>query len=778
MILSEADKQLIRECSKDGAAYDRLLMFMEEKAQQDLTNPSTATAAISFEMLFNVPHDAIFLLDLDGNILSLNDATVRRLKQPREALIGLNIFDFFTSELAHRRAIFDSVVHTRKLIYFEDYRDSTWFSIYIYPVFDRAGELAAIGMVGQDITEQRYLAEELYAQKSRYQFIVNQVKDVIFQMDTSGRWVFLNPAWEEIMGYSISNSLGRNNLHYVHPDDRQQNLDVFLQVIKGQRGGYQHECRYLSETGITRYMEIYAQLALDDSGHIIGLIGILRDVSERRRMEMDLQESLLMQRAILEAVPDLMFRFDKDGNYLDMHAGASEKLYAPVENLVGRNMLDILPESMALDSLASIRKTYETKQLHTHEYMLELNGEPHWFESRLVPLGEDQVLSMVRDITERRRLEDQLRESELRYRSIITTMAEGIMLYERNGTLLHNEAALRLMGLTPEQMLTSTNRPPGWHTEFEDGTPMTFDNHPGMVAMRTGQSLLNVVLKITKSAGEITWVSVNVKPLIRDGETTPYAVVTSLTDITEIKEAQKNEIALQVERQKMGMITRFIQDASHEFRTPLSIIGTSAYFIKRKGDDKSKLTQQAAKIELQIERLTRLVDMLLLMSRLDSESPPPLTPYYLSGLLNQVVEGIEDSYAEKTVQLICDYPGEIARVGVNVDYFHIALDYLLENALKFTPTNGTVRLSAYSEAQRVLLIIEDSGIGMSQDDLTHIFQRFWRKDNAHTTPGFGLGLPIAQKIIHLHHGEISVSSTPDEGTCFTVSLPLVDDALS
>lgn len=902
MVLSKAEKQLIRECSKDEASYQKLLALYDEKL-----NPEPSKQALDpqvvFESLFNVPKDSIFLLDLEGRILALNDTTVYRLKLPRETLIGRNIFDFFGETRAHREALFDCVVRTNQPLYFEDYRAGVWFGVHVYPVHNAAGEMVAVGILGRDIADRHYLADELYAQKSTYKVIVEQVRDVIFQTDASGRWMFLNRAWETIMGYTTAESLTHDFLNYVHPDDRQQNLEVFLQLVKGQRESYQRQFRYLSQSGDIHHMEVHAHPALDDKGHIIGTIGILRDISERKRIEAELQQSLELQRAILQAMPDLMFRFDADGNYLDIHAGSPDLLYTDVDGLIGKNVRDVFPGDLAAEFLTLIRQTYETQHLQTYEYMLEINGIPHWFESRMVPLRQTEVLSMVRDITEqhqtreglmasekryrslfeqandaiflldlkgqvmdtnpaaiamlgytydeiitlshhetvvsaeigaaedviqalqrfeqvpmyerqfrrkdgtvglseiraslitdedgkpqmiqtvsrditeRRRLENDLRDSELRYRSIITTLAEGIILYERDSSIvLYNEAATRLLGLKPEQMVNRRLMPEGWRSEFEDGTPVNFENHPGMVAMRTGQSQLNVILKITKAAGEITWISINAKPLIHDNATEAYAVVTSLTDITEIKQAQENEIALQVERQKTGMISQFIQDASHEFRTPLSIVNTSSYFIRRGGDDPVQRTKQSAKIELQIQRLTRLVDMLLLMSRLDSEVPPPLTAYDMRNLLVQAVEGIEADYKAKQVTLACNYADEPLMVEIHVDYLHIALEHLLGNALKFTPEQGMVHLSTYRNMSEAVIQIEDNGIGIDTEDQVHIFERFWRKDTAHSTPGFGLGLPIAQKIIELHQGTIAVCSRIGEGTTFSIHLPLVNRA--
>lgn len=109
----------------------------------------------------------------------------------------------------------------------------------------------------------------------------------------------------------------------------------------------------------------------------------------------------------------------------------------------------------------------------------------------------------------------------------------------------------------------------------------------------------------------------------------------------------------------------------------------------------------------------------------------------------------------------------------NADYLGEAIRQVLDNAYRFTPSDGTISVSLSIEEDHIRLKIQDTGEGISQANLAHVFESFWRQDEAHTTPGFGLGLPIAQKIVVLHGGRIEVESEINVGTTVKMILPLV-----
>jgi diguanylate cyclase (GGDEF)-like protein/PAS domain S-box-containing protein len=168
-----------------------------------------------------------------------------------------------------------------------------------------------------------------------------------------------------------------------------------------------------------------------------------------------------------------------------------------------------------------------------------------------------RMLGTHTDITQRRRMEEALRESEQRYRSVITTMAEGIVLQQADGSITAcNGSAERILGLTASQMMGRTSIDERWRAIHEDGSPFPGETHPAIVTLRTWQPQFNVIMGVYKPDGSLTWISINSQPLFQPNELKPYAVVATFTDITARKQAQ---LALQQQMERERMVTAIAQ---------------------------------------------------------------------------------------------------------------------------------------------------------------------------------------------------------------------------
>jgi signal transduction histidine kinase len=229
-----------------------------------------------------------------------------------------------------------------------------------------------------------------------------------------------------------------------------------------------------------------------------------------------------------------------------------------------------------------------------------------------------------------------------------------------------------------------------------------------------------------------------------------------------------------LEQEKSKIMATFMESASHDLRTPLTIINTSLYLLERISDP----DRQKAKLEVvksQVNHLQNLIEDLIRMVQLDRG-----TDFDLQLLdLNQLIETLQQSNIpslktdrDLDIQvLLSDEPLMILADGKNLQR---ALLNMIENAVQYTPDGGTVTLRIQLKAEHVVTEIQDTGVGISDHDFPHIFERFYRADAARTERGrSGLGLTIAQKIIEAHQGQIIVNSIPTEGSVFRVFLPHV-----
>jgi PAS domain S-box-containing protein len=244
-----------------------------------------------------------------------------------------------------------------------------------------------------------------------------------------------------------------------------------------------------------------------------------------------------------------------------------------------------------------------------------------------------------------------------------------------------------------------------------------------------------------------------------------------LRNITVQKKLQANAFSLTVEQERSRILGQFVQNASHEFRSPLAIINTDLFLLS-KVTDVEKCKNYVRRSQEQITRLTQLLDMILAMTKLDSGISFDFQRGNLNLLLQTIIVGFETAVTQKNLQLLFKPDPLLPEIKMDQRWLQEALQQLLGNAIRFTSDGGLIEIYTCQRADQAIIALKDNGPGMDKAMQAHIFERFWRYDESHTTPGFGLGLPIAQKVIEMHGGTIEVVSTKRMGSTFIVKLPI------
>jgi heavy metal sensor kinase len=223
-------------------------------------------------------------------------------------------------------------------------------------------------------------------------------------------------------------------------------------------------------------------------------------------------------------------------------------------------------------------------------------------------------------------------------------------------------------------------------------------------------------------------------------------------------------------------ITQFTADASHELRTPVSLIRTEAELALRRSRTESEYEDSLRQILQEAERTTLLIEQLLELARADSgRGSLIMQPVDLPAVLRSVVSGWQQVAAARNLQFSTDICKLDASVMGDATLLRRLADILLDNAFKYTPSPGEVRLALEVREETAVITVQDSGAGIAQEDQEKIFERFYRVDKARSRGqgGVGLGLAIAEWIVLQHRGAISVQSRPGEGATFRAELPLI-----
>jgi heavy metal sensor kinase len=236
-----------------------------------------------------------------------------------------------------------------------------------------------------------------------------------------------------------------------------------------------------------------------------------------------------------------------------------------------------------------------------------------------------------------------------------------------------------------------------------------------------------------------------------------------------------NEMLARIESSFLR-ITEFTADASHELRTPIALIHTEAELALRRSRNESEYREALQQILVEADRTAKLIEELLALARADSgREALNIQSIDLAALLKESASKWSQVASLRNLQFEDRLPGPRLPVMGDASALRRVIDILLDNAFKYTPMPGKVTLSAEERNGRVIVNVEDTGVGIAPEDRDRIFERFYRVDKARSRElgGAGLGLAIAQWIVHLHKGTITVNSEPGAGSVFQVDLPAI-----
>ena len=447
------------------------------------------------------------------------------------------------------------------------------------------------------------------------------------------------------------------------------------------------------------------------------------------------------------------------------------------------------------------------------------------FYSQEVRQANDDHLSMlsalggqIGQFMQRKRVEQGLRDSEERYRSVIAALDEGIILIDADGRVIAcNSSSERILARPATEM---DGRPSA--EAFDSATDeaerqVTGDELPFLVTLRTGEPRQNVVLGVTRGDGGKVWISMNSQPLVHFGEEAPYAAMASFTDITARKAAEASlravmsELEVRVEKRTSQLMdangrlksevaereraqremreakeaadtanrakSAFLANMSHELRTPLNaVIGFSELLEQQIfGGLNDKQRSYVGNVLVSGRHLLQLVNDVLDISKVEAGRMDLAYERTPIGSVVDVVRGVIGAVAAKRgIQLEVDVPPNLPDVYIDPGRIKQVLYNLISNAIKFTARGGVVCLSARAEARTLVVSVADTGIGIAQADLPRLFREFEQlpQPNGVRPEGTGLGLALTRRLVELHGGRVEVASELGHGSTFSVYLPL------
>lgn len=239
-------------------------------------------------------------------------------------------------------------------------------------------------------------------------------------------------------------------------------------------------------------------------------------------------------------------------------------------------------------------------------------------------------------------------------------------------------------------------------------------------------------------------------------------------EIKHRKMVEKENLELAIERERSDILSKFIEGALHEFRTPLSTIRLNLHMLE--SGVQAGYEGMVRAIAEQSDSILYLVENLALMSSLDNKLEVDFMPIDVHLILDTLFTKLHQQ-SEMNLHIERQFAPDLPLISGDTHCLSILFNELIENAYHHTPDNGTISVTTRQNDPYIEIVISDTGSGIRDTDLPHVFDRFFRGDKAHTTRGLGLGLSIATSIARHHHGCIEVKSEVGVGSTFTVYLP-------
>lgn len=409
-------------------------------------------------LLDNSP-DPIFAFSRDGRYQYVNLAFAEGVGKTVDDIIGQTIWNVFDPEEAAKRfAALQYVLHSGDEKVFEvrvpRADGDRYYITTITPVIDNQGVVTNAICSSKDITERKQAEIALHQSEAKYRLLLDHSYDLIWNMNAEGIFTYVSPSWERITGYLPSTLVGTSFLPIVHPDDQIICLDYLHNSIQFKEAPGNPEYRVLHADGTWHWHTASATPVLDPAGEFISLVGFSRDISERKQAEDHLEESRRQQEMVIELLPDATFVIDHQGKVIIWNKAIEVMTGVPKELMIGKGNYEYaIPfygeaRPILIDQALRFGRGYE-KLDDVYDFIRQegdtLLGEvdvPQTYEGGgAYLLGSASILrdssgntigaiESIRDITERKRLESNLEESEEKYRLLVTEMKQGLAVHE------------------------------------------------------------------------------------------------------------------------------------------------------------------------------------------------------------------------------------------------------------------------------------------------------------------------------------------------------------
>ena len=672
-------------------------------------------------------------------------------------------------------------------------KDGTSFNVYASTslVRDESGMPICSLATFLDITEQKKAQATIRKEKETAQMYLDIAGSMVVVIDKDERISLLNQRGEEILGVSEEEIIKKNWFdNFVPQKERKQVRQVFDRLMdKKEKNVEYHENTVLSKNGEERLIWWHNRLLLDDEGEPQGTISSGVDITEQRKAQI-LNEDISK---IVEESLNEIFIFEADSlKFVQINEGGRKNLGYSQSELCLMTPVDIKPEFTRKKLVALIQPLIDRKKkklkfetIHERKNKTTYPVEVHLQYSTYG--GVPAFVAVILDITERKENEERIKsyslelehkvkertaeleesQQKLSEAQAIANIGHWDFIVETR-ELIFSKGMYKIYGLNENALISPELVEPLTHPEDRERVMAEIGNAIG------NNKNVSINHRIITPAGSLKYVRSNIQAELFDENGKRTRVFGVLKDITSLKESELQLHEALNKEKELGLLkSRFVSMASHEFRTPLSSILSSAELLGMyiEAGKLDRMGRNINRIKNSVRNLTGILNDFLSLEKLETGKVElQITDIQLTDYLEELTEEIKP-ILRPNQQLLLQFKN-INVIQADPYLLKNILINLVSNAIKYSPNGEDVTLEISITKQQLVFKIIDKGIGIPNEDQQHMFTRFFRASNVENIKGTGLGLTIVKRYLDLMGGDIGFESKYGKGSTFFFNIPM------
>ncbi|MGM0805177.1 MAG: PAS domain S-box protein [Bacillota bacterium] len=674
----------------------------------------------------------------------------------RENVLQKRIEDIFPKEMAaFKKEMYERALNGESLTY-ESELNGIPFLAAIGPIYNKDGTVSEVYGFCVDLTERVSVETQLAESEQRFRSLMDHNIDALFSLDLEGKFTTVNKACAELSGYSETELLNMTFNPFMMPDRRAAAIDQFKDALKGHSKMY--ETRIQQKNGGTRQI-MFTLTPIIVLNKVLGVFGIAKDVTAKREAEKELRETKDLLEAVIYHSSDAISVVHLTDYSVKVNP-AFEFIYGwsqdELTNLTS-HILPVVPEDKAAESerlmtivkhggyvkgVETIRLTKSGKRLNVSLSLSPIYGEN----------GEVVALSAIsRDITDKKLKEKALKESEEKYRIIAENTTDLVGVVDLEGNVKYVSPSNRLLlGFDPS--LYDGKKIQGFfHSDDRAKVRMAMNE------MVQTQKPVKFEVRCKHAHGHWVTLEANATPIANDSDQ-PDSFVVVARDLTERK---KTEEMLR-KSDKLSVLGQLAAGVAHEIRNPLTSIRGFLQLLQSRASENEDYYEIMLS---EIDRINSIVGEFMLLAKPQAMN---FVQTDLRQLLRHVISILDTQAILTNVQIYFENEPDLPEIWCVDNQIKQVFVNMLKNAIEAMPTGGSVHIHLKKEGGYVIASFIDHGCGISEERLPTLGEPFYTTKEK----GTGLGLMICYKIVENHHGKILINSKIDEGTTFSILLPI------